>query len=128
MDILAADYQNGMERSCTRSKACHFFLFLKIYCAHVSLHLFPFIFFPPRLISLFVLWKTWRVILRHGLECLRFSKLVEMSSLSHDCRLVNWEIFQFSNFLQFDLDNISIHAKPPIYLTSDFKRAEKEAD
>lgn len=39
-----------------------------------------------------------------------------------------WGILQFSNFLLFDLDSISIHAKLPIYLTSDLKRAEKEAN
>lgn len=36
--------------------------------------------------------------------------------------------FYFSHFLLFDLDNISIRAKPPLYLTSDLKRAEKEVD
>lgn len=36
------------------------------------------------------------------------------------------EIFLFSNFLLFDLDSISVCAKPPLYLTLDLKRAEKE--
>lgn len=36
------------------------------------------------------------------------------------------EIFLFSNFLLFDLDSISVNAKPPVYLTSDLKRLEKD--
>lgn len=88
MEVELQEMQNEMERSCRRSKACQFFLFLKIYCAHVLLHLFPCVLFP-RLISLLVLWKTWRLILRHGLGCLRSSKPVEMFSQFHDCRLVN---------------------------------------
>lgn len=68
-------------------KHASFSCFLR-FAAQYLFHLSPYILFS-RLISLLVLWKTWRHILRHGLGCLRFLKPVEMSSRSHNCRLVN---------------------------------------
>lgn len=69
-------------------KDLKFFLFLIVSYAQFFFHLSPHLHFSRR-IPLLVLWNTWRLILRHGLGCLKFLKIVEMSSWSHGCRLVN---------------------------------------
>lgn len=77
---------NEMEKSCRRSEVLP--VSYSLLCTVFFFHLSPHLHFSRR-IPLLVLWNTWRLILRHGLGCLKFLKIVEMSSWSHGCRLVN---------------------------------------
>lgn len=126
-DILTADYQNGLERSCRRPKTCQLFCSLRftVHMFHlIRLHVFfsqaNFTFsFVENLRTYSETWLRMSEVFKTSGNVLTVSRLQVGEP---------WEIFLFSSFLLFDLDSVSTCAKPPIYLTSDLKRTENEAE